>query len=84
MFLYKGDELYAVRHGNFKLHLKTTDWFKEPKTHDPPLLFNLNIDPSEKFNVAENNPEKIKEILKLIELHNSQLIRGKNELNERL
>jgi hypothetical protein len=58
MFLYKGDELYAVRHGDFKLHLKTTDWFKEPKTHDPPLLFNLNIDPSEKFNIAENNPKK--------------------------
>ena len=84
MFLYKGDELYAVRHGDFKLHLKTTDWFKEPKMHDPPLLFNLNIDPSEKFNIAENNPEKIKEILKLIELHNSQLIRGKDQLKDRL
>ena len=75
MFFYKGDELYATRLGNFKLHLKTTDWFKEPKTHDPPLLFDLNIDPSEKFNVAKKNPEKVQEILNLIESHNSKLMR---------
>ena len=69
---------------NFKLHLKTSDWFKEPKTHDPPLLFNLNNDPSEKFNIAKDNPEKIQEILNLIEHHNSELIRGKDRLKDRL
>ena len=53
MFFYNGDELYAARLGNFKLHLKTKDWFKESQTHHPPLLFNLNNDPSEKFNIAK-------------------------------
>ena len=76
MFFYNGDELYAARLGNFKLHLKTKDWFKEPKTHHPPLLFNLNNDPSEKFNIAKENPEKIQEILNLIERHNLKLVRG--------
>lgn len=80
MFFYKGDELYAARLGNFKLHLKTTDWFKEPKTHDPPLLFDLNIDPSEKFNISKDNPVKVEEILNLIKSHNSKLIRIKTSV----
>ena len=83
MFFYKGDELFAVRLGDFKLHLKTTDWFKEPKKHNPPLLFNLNIDPSEKFNISSKNPEKVKEILELINIHNLRLVRGKNQLDIR-
>ena len=83
MFFYKGDELFAVRLGDFKLHLKTTDWFKEPKKHNPPLLFNLNIDPSEKFNISSKNPEKVKEILELIKVHNLRLLRGKNQLDIR-
>ena len=80
MFFYKGDELYATRLGNFKLHLKTTDWFKEPKTHDPPLLFDINIDPSEKFNISKDNPVKVEEILNLIKSHNSKLIRIKTSV----
>ena len=83
MFFYKGDELFAVRLGDFKLHLKTTDWFKEPKKHNPPLLFNLNIDPSEKFNISSKNPEKVKEILELIKVHNLRLVRGENQLDIR-
>ena len=83
MFFYKGDELFAVRLGDFKLHLKTTDWFKDPKKHNPPLLFNLNIDPSEKFNISSKNPEKVKEILELIKVHNLRLVRGKNQLDIR-
>ena len=83
MFFYKGDELFAVRLGDFKLHLKTTDWFKEPKKHNPPLLFNLNIDPSEKFNISSKNPEKVKEILELIKVHNLRRVRGKNQLDIR-
>ena len=83
MFFYKGDELFAVRLGDFKLHLKTTDWFKKPKEHNPPLLFNLNIDPSEKFNISSKNPEKVKEILELIKAHNLKLVRGKNQLDIR-
>ena len=83
MFFYKGDELFAVRLGDFKLHLITSDWFKEPKKHNPPLLFNLNIDPSEKFNISSKNPEKVKEILELIKVHNLRLVRGKNQLDIR-
>lgn len=34
----------------------------QPNKHDPPLLFNINVDPSEKYNVAEKHPKVIKQI----------------------
>ena len=83
MFYYNGGELFAVRLNDFKLHFKTSDWFKQPKTHDPPLLYNLNIDPSERLNIADKNPKKIKEILELVEKHNSNMIKGKDQMGKR-
>ena len=43
----------------------------------------LNIDPSEKFDIAKDNPDKVEEILNLIESHNSKLVRGKDQLEDR-
>ena len=83
MFFYKGDELYAVRLGDYKLHLKTTNSFKETVKHTPPLLFNLKIDPSEQFNISNQNKDKVEEILKLIEDHNSKMIKGEDQLKNR-
>ncbi len=63
MFYYFGDELWAVRRGPWKIHAKTTssasvstwgDWPIEER--DPPLLFNVEQDPSEKHNVAAQAP----------------------------
>ena len=36
---------------------------------EDPLLYNLNVDPSEKFNIAKKFPEKVKEIKKIAEDH---------------
>ncbi len=83
MFFYKGDELFAVRLGDYKLHLKTTNSFKETLKHTPPLLFNLNIDPSESINISNQNKDKVNEILKLIEDHNSKMIKGEDQLKNR-
>ncbi len=83
MFYYNGGELFAVRLNDFKLHFKTSDWFKQPKIHDPPLLYNLNIDPSERLNIADKNPKKIKEILELVEKHNSNMVIGKDQMGKR-
>ena len=38
-----------------------------------PLLFNLNEDPSEKYDIAEENPEIIEKIKELVEKHNKDL-----------
>ena len=83
MFFYKGDELFAVRLGDYKLHLKTTNSLKETVKHTPPLLFNLKIDPSESINISNQNIDKVEEILKLIEDHNSKMIKGEDQLKNR-
>ena len=38
-----------------------------------PLLYNLNVDPSEKYNIAEKNPEVIKKIKTIIVKHKKNL-----------
>lgn len=60
-------QLMAVRKGSWKLHIKTysqlgLDYFNGKL----PLLFNVNIDPSEKYNVEDKHPEIVKELSLLI------------------
>ncbi len=69
VFFYFGlnHELFAVRKGHWKLHVKTysqlqIDYFKGTL----PLLFNLNEDPSEKYNVASGHADVIEELAQLI------------------
>lgn len=64
----KTNELWAVRKGNYKLHVKTVDEHRGiPVIHDPPLLFDLTNDPGETNNIAGDHPEKVSELLLLFE-----------------
>ena len=51
--------------------------------HDPPLLYNLEVDPSEKYNVAESNPDVIEQIKALVKIHNLNLVKGEDQLKDR-
>ncbi len=62
--------LHAVRHGPWKLHINTSsqtgvDYFDGKL----PLLFNLQQDPSEMWDLADRHPEIVSELLALIEAH---------------
>lgn len=72
-FYYRESTLFAVRKGPWKLHLMTQAGYGEqnPVTHDPPLLFQLEIDPSERFNVAGENPQVVADLMQAIEAHNA-------------
>lgn len=64
----KGHKLYAVRLGKWKLHVDTfsqlgIDYFGGKL----PLLFDLEEDPSEKYNVAEGNPEVVRSLKEMID-----------------
>ncbi|MCB0853377.1 MAG: sulfatase, partial [Bacteroidetes bacterium] len=60
MFYYRGDMLYAVRVGDYKAHFITQDAYGPNRNeHEIPLLYNLSVDPSEKYDVAEEHPEVI-------------------------
>ena len=87
MFYYRGQRLYAVRKGAFKAHFITeTEYTKDNKRqeHETPLLFNLMHDPSEKYNIADQHPEVLKEIAKIVEAHTATLTPVKDQLAERI
>jgi len=79
IFYYRSREIYAVRYRDYKAHLITQGAYNYPKGSDKkiildiPLLYNLNIDPSEKYNIADKNPEILLEIDKIIEKHKKNL-----------
>lgn len=71
MFYYRGPDLYAVRLGPWKAHLITQPGYGRGRReeHVPPLLFNLDVDPSETTNVAEDHSEVLAEIEALVTEH---------------
>ena len=63
--------------GPWKMHLATQDAYG-PKAnkaveHDPPVLYNLDIDPSERQDVATDNPKVIEQIRAVIKEHQATL-----------
>ena len=70
IFFYDAAQLFAVRKGAWKLHLKSTEVGSGDITqYALPMLFNLETDPSEKYNVAKENPELVKQLRELAALH---------------
>ncbi|MGD8896579.1 MAG: sulfatase-like hydrolase/transferase, partial [Acidobacteriota bacterium] len=71
MMYYQGVEIFAARVGPFKAHWTTFTNYRgeKPVPRDPPLLFNLEEDPSEKYDVAARHPEVIDQIAEHVEAH---------------
>lgn len=71
MVYYRGTKLMAIRKGPWKAHFITKPAYgREPfKEHDPPVLYHLEHDPSEKYDVAKDHPEVIKELKAAAEKH---------------
>jgi arylsulfatase A len=86
MFFYRGTRIFAVRKGPFKAHFITKSGYgpDQEAPHDPPLLYHLGHDPAEKFNIAENHPDVIEDILQEVETHRQSVIPVKNQLDERI
>ena len=82
VFYYLGDELFAYRKGPYKIHFKTLNPYigEQPQSHNPPLLYNLEIDPSERFNLSSENPEIIERLIKESEMH----IQGVEKVEDQL
>ncbi len=71
-FYYRGREAFACRIGAWKAHFITKGAFGIPgerEQQDPPLLFNLYHDPSERFNRAEDNPQVIERMRAALKAH---------------
>jgi len=85
MFYYRGMRLYAARKGPWKAHLATQPGYGgSAEEHDPPLLFHLEHDPSERYDVAEANPEVVADLLRTIEAHRATVEAAPLQLDQRL
>ena len=77
VYYYRGTRLMAVRHGPWKAHYETQGAYgtdaRESKKHDPPLLFNLDVDPSERLNVNDKHPEVLAQIAAIVAAHRENL-----------
>lgn len=71
MLFYRRKDIYAARVGPFKAHYITQTGYggDPPLPHDPPLLYNLVEDPSERFDVAERHPEALERIAERVAAH---------------
>ncbi|MCC5930856.1 MAG: sulfatase [Cyclobacteriaceae bacterium] len=93
---YWGEKVYAIRKGDYKVHFYTQNEYGRNTAHsyrnpeidlkntrtemEPPLLYNVNVDPSEKFNVAADHPEIIEEMRAILENHLKGIIPVENQL----
>jgi arylsulfatase A-like enzyme len=86
VFYYRGPRLYALRHGAYKAHFFTRSEFGgEPEAaHDPPLLYDLDEDPSEKYDVAARHPDIVAAIRRVAAEHAKTLQAVENQLEKRL
>jgi arylsulfatase A len=73
-FFYGSKKLHAIRKGEWKLHVHTSSQTKrEYFAGKTPLLFNLNEDPSEQYDLVEQFPEIVNELLQEIEIHKNEI-----------
>ena len=83
---WRGSKLMALRHGSFKAHFITQSGYGgDPAvTHATPELYNLDIDPSEKWNVAAKHPDIVAEMHRLAEEHKKATPAAKSYLEKRI
>jgi arylsulfatase A len=76
MPFYRRGQLMAYRIGPWKLHYITEGAYGQPPertVHAEPLLYNLLRDPSERFNVAADNPEIVRQIEAAVVRHRAEV-----------
>lgn len=85
MFYYHGLQLFAARKGDYKLYFfkNNPEGYPErmEKLEDPEL-YHIQHDPSERFNLAEENREIVEEIKEMIQNHSSTIEPVENQLDK--
>ncbi|QDV34506.1 sulfatase family protein [Tautonia plasticadhaerens] len=87
MLYYRGTELYAARLGPYKAHFITEEAYGRDtnrEAHDPPVLYHLEHDPSERFDVSAEHPGVIADIRALVDAHRETVEPVPNQLETRI
>src|SRR5690606_8201876 len=76
VYYYFRTDLHAIRMGPWKAHFITRPSYSpDPAvTHKVPLLFNINEDPSEKYDVSGEHPQIVEAIMREREKHMASLV----------
>lgn len=78
-FYYGPKTLHAVRKGAWKLHVKTSSQTgKDYFDGKLPLLFNVETDPSEQYELSEKHPEIVADLMKEIDKHQQTIVDNPN------
>ena len=83
-FYYRGAKVFAVREGRYKAHFILKEGYggNPGEVLASPLLFDLNADPSEKYDIAQSHPEVIARLTKLREDHAASIKPVENQLDK--
>jgi arylsulfatase A-like enzyme len=76
MAYYRMGELYAFRQGRYKVHFVTEGRYglaPQRTDHDPPLMFDLDEDPSERFDVAMERTEALAAVVAAAERYRANM-----------
>ena len=79
MAYYRMGELFAFRLGAYKVHFITEGRYAlgpARTRHDPPLLFNLDVDPAERYDVAASEPKVLAGVLAEVARHRAGMTVG--------
>lgn len=83
MFYYSGTALQAVRQGNFKAQFLEGP-SNRPKAIKMAELYQLGVDPSEKYNVAASHPEVVDKLRRLAKAHKATVKPVEDQLSGRV
>lgn len=84
IFFYREGEVNAVRLGDYKAHFFSQSAYSRDsrrEQHDPPLLYNVAIDPGENFNIAASHPDIVAEMIRLRDAQVATVTPVENQLN---
>jgi arylsulfatase A-like enzyme len=85
MFYYHSTKLFAARKGKYKLHYFSNNPMGYPenlKELEKYKLYNVEEDPSEKYNIIDQHPEIVKEIEEMVAIHRETVVPVENQLEK--
>lgn len=82
IFYYRDTEVYAIRMGKYKVHFFSQDDYgsNDVTVHNTPLVYDLDVDPSEKYDISGKSKKIIAAARQLLEKHNATVEQVVNQL----